>query len=281
MEMDRMKVTAADGVSLYAERRGLETDPCIVFSCAYTTTHANWRGQVDALTAAGWQVVLWDHRGHGLSEAPTDPAAYSMDLVTQDLGAICDWASPDRPVVLAGLSFGGLASLHWALRAPERVRALVLAGSGPGFKDPKAADRWAQQTERTAGYLEGRGLKAFVEGRAGATCIGRAPELPAAIEAAHAIESQDVAALAAFGRHVTGLAPSVIDELAGIAAPALVIVGSEDEAFRRAGEVMAAKLPAAVHRVVDGAGHILNIEEAEVFNREVVDFLSRLAPLGP
>ena len=70
-------------------------------------------------------------------------------------------------------------------------------------------------------------------------------------------------------------------KLAGIAAPALVIVGSEDEAFRRAGEVMAAKLPAAVHRVVDGAGHILNIEEAEAFNREVVDFLSGLAPLGP
>ena len=275
-----MSVSATDGLALHAERHGRETDPCIVFSCAYTTTHENWRGQIAPLTGAGWQVVLWDHRGHGLSEAPTAPESYTMELVTRDLGAVCDWASPDRPVVLAGLSFGGLASLHWALREPARVRALVLAGSGPGFKDPKAAERWAQQTERTASYLERRGLQAFVGGRAGATCIGRDPELPAAIAAAKAIEAQDPAALAAFGRHVTGLAPSVIDDLARIVAPALVIVGGEDEAFRRAGEVMAAKLPSAVHRVVEGAGHILNIERAEAFDAEVIAFLAGLDPAG-
>ena len=82
-----------------------------------------------------------------------------MDLVTDDLAAVCDWASPERPVVLAGLSFGGLASLHYALRRPDRVRALVLAGSGPGFKNEKAAAAWAAQTERTARYLEERGYQ--------------------------------------------------------------------------------------------------------------------------
>lgn len=271
-----MTVRSSDGLALHAERHGRETDPCIVFSCAYTTTRENWRGQIEPLTEAGWQVVLWDHRGHGLSDAPTTPESYTMERVTADLGAVCDWASPDRPVVLAGLSFGGLVSLHWVLREPARVRALVLAGSGPGFKDPKAAERWAQQTERTANYLEERGLQAFVRGRAGATCIGRDPELPAAIAAAKAIEAQNPEALAAFGRHVTGLAPSVIDDLAHIVAPALVIVGSEDEAFRRAAEVMAAKLPAAVHRVVEDAGHILNIERAAAFDAALVEFLMGL-----
>jgi len=271
---------APDGVALHAERHGRESDPCIVFSCAYTTTRENWRGQVAPLTDAGWQVVLWDHRGHGLSDAPTSPEAYTMERVTGDLGAVCAWASPTRPVVLAGLSFGGLASLHFAVREPARVRALVLAGSGPGFKDPKAAERWAQQSERTASYLEERGLKAFVSGRAGSTCIGRDPELPAAIAAAQAIEAQDPAALAAFGRYVTGLAPSVIDELAQIDVPALVIVGSEDEAFGRAAEVMSAKLPRAVHRVVEGAGHILNIERAEAFDGELLAFLGSLGPAG-
>ena len=182
--------------------------------------------------------------------------------------------------MLAGLSFGGLASLHLALRAPDRVRALVLAGSGPGFKNPKAAEGWRKQTERTASYLVERGLEAFVGGKAGATCIGRRPELPAARAAARAIVAQDAQALAEFGRRITGLAPSVIDELSGIRAPALVIVGSEDEAFRRAAEVMAAKLPAATHRVVEGAGHILNIEQAEAFDAALLEFLKGLPPLA-
>ena len=129
-------------------------------------------------------------------------------------------------------------------------------------------------------YLEERGLDAFIGGKAGATSIGRSPELPAARAAARGIVAQDPAALAAFGRRVTGLAPSVIDELGQISVPALVIVGGEDEAFLRAAEVMAAKMPAAVHEVLEGAGHILNIERAKAFDAALLGFLASLPPLG-
>ena len=269
------RVASSDGTALYVESAGPSeaSAPCIVFSCAYTTTHENWRGQVELLVEAGWRVVLWDHRGHGLSEVPADEASYTMERVVDDLEAVIDFASPKAAVVLAGLSFGGLVSLHFALRSPARVRALVLAGSGPGFKNPEAAAGWAKQTERTASYLEERGLQAFVDGKAGATCIGRDPELPAARAAAAAIAAQDPAGLAAFGRNVTGLAPSVIDELPSIEARSFVVVGSEDKAFSRAAEVMAAKLPAAEHVVLGGAGHILNIEQPESFNTALMNFL--------
>jgi pimeloyl-ACP methyl ester carboxylesterase len=199
-----------------------------------------------------------------------------MDHVVDDLGRVADAVSPDAPLVLAGLSFGGLASLHFTLKHPERVRALVLAGSGPGFKNPKAAAAWKQQSERTATHLEERGLEAFVSGRAASTCVGRRPELPAAQAAAEAIRAQDPHGLAEFGRHVAGLAPSVIDDLAHIAQPALVVVGEEDEAYLQAAEVMAAKLPAARHRLLPHAGHILNIEETEAFNAMLIGFLREI-----
>jgi len=190
-----------------------------------------------------------------------------------------DAVSPDAPLVLAGLSFGGLASLHFAVAQPERVRALVLAGSGPGFKKAEAAARWKAQSERTADYLEERGLAAFAGGKAAATVIGRRPELPAARAARDAFVAQDAHGLAEFGRHVAGLAPSVIDDLAHIDRPALVVVGEEDAAYLQAAEVMAAKLPDARRRVVPGAGHILNIEEAAAFDALVLEFLSEIGAL--
>ena len=272
------RIEASDGTELYVEQHGAADAGGlpILFSCAYATTHANWLGQVEPLVAAGHRVGLWDYRGHGKSGVPASIDAYTMDQVVSDLGRVLDWLAPDEPVVLAGLSFGGLASLHFTVAHADRVRALVLIGSGPGFKNAEAAAEWAARSERTASYIESKGFTAFVSGKAAPTCIGRDPELPAAKAAAAGIEAQDTFGVAAFGRHVTGLAPSVIDELAGIDRPALVAVGEEDKGFLRAAEVMASKLPRANHQVIPGAGHILNIEAADEFNRLVLEFLGGL-----
>lgn len=283
-------LTSDDGVRIYYEhhlppaaggRAGAPNTtgarkPTVVFSCAYCTTHENWRGQVEPLLDAGHPVVLWDLRAHGDSEAPTAPDAYSMDRVVADLFAVARATTPDAPFVAAGLSFGGLASLHFRVRHRERVAALVLVASGPGFKNPEAKAAWAAQVERTASFLETRGFEAFVAGRAGSTCIGRRPELPAAQRAARAIVAQAVPGIARFGREVSAPAPPVIDELAGIDVPTLVLIGEHDAAFLRAAEVMAAKLPRARHVVVPDAGHIVNIEQADAFDRALLAFLSSL-----
>lgn len=272
-------IEASDGVRLYVERHGEAGagGVPILFSCAYSTTHANWLPQVEPLVSAGHRVGLWDYRGHGRSDAPEDPAAYSMEQVVSDLGRVLDWLAPGEPAVLAGLSFGGLASLHFTVAHPARVRALVLAGSGPGFKNPDAAARWKERSERTADFIESRGFEAFVSGKAAPTCIGRDPGLPAARVAAEAIGAQSPRGVANFGRRVAGLAPSVIDELAGIEQPALVVVGADDSGYLQAAEVMAAKLPKAHLEQVAGAGHILNIEAAEAFDALLLEFLAGLS----
>lgn len=276
--MPHLKST--DGIRLYYEHHlpppGRPRRPTVVFSCAYCTTHENWREQVAKLLAAGHPVVLWDLRGHGDSEAPTAPDAFSIERVVDDLRTVVDATSPDAPIVAAGLSFGGLASLHFRTHHPARVAALVLIGSGPGFKNAEAATAWAAQVERTASFLETRGFAAFVAGRAGATCVGLHPERPAAQRAARAIEAQSVAGVARFGREVSGPAPPVIDALAGMDVPALVLVGELDQAFRRAAEVMAAKLPRARLVVIPAAGHIVNLDEPERFEAELLGFLAGL-----
>jgi pimeloyl-ACP methyl ester carboxylesterase len=267
-------VVASDGVSLHAEVHG--EGPAVLFSCALNTTCVNWHAQVRPLASAGYRLVLWDYRGHGRSDAPDDASAYGMAQVVDDLGRVLDWAAPGESAVLGGLSFGGLASLHFALEHPERVRALVLVGSGPGFKKPEAQARWEASVERTASFIERRGPRALVE-RAAESTVGRRPDLPAARAAAEAIAAQRPHGLAHFARRVAAPAPNVIDRLSEIAVPALVLVGEQDDAYLRAAEVMAARLPGAERVTLPGASHIANIEEAGAFDAAVLAFLHRVA----
>jgi pimeloyl-ACP methyl ester carboxylesterase len=269
------RVATRDGYSLYAESHG-EGIP-LVLSCALCTTHENWRPQVSALVRAGARVVLWDYRGHGLSDAPEDPDAYTLDLVVDDLLRVLDWAAPGQAGLLGGLSFGGLASLHLALNHPERVRGLLLVDTGPGFKNPKAQARWQALVERTASFVERRGLAAFAESRAADTLVGLRPELPAARAAASAIAAQTPHGIANFARRVAGPAKPVLDRLAEIDRPALIVVGEKDDAYLRAAEVMEARLPHATRVSIAGAGHIVNLDAPEAFDDVVTRFVRDLA----
>ena len=264
-------VTASDGVRLYVEAHG-EGEP-VLFSPGYCQTHENFRPQVASFVAAGYRPVLWDYRGHGLSDAPADPGAYSMAQVVDDLARVLDWAAPGQRAVVGGLSFGGLASQHHALAYPERVSALLLIASGPGFKNPKAQADWEAQIGRIADRLERVGFTGWASGRSAPTAVGLRPELPAAQAAGRAIEAQSPEGVALFGRRVAGPAPSTLDRLGEIRAPALVLVGALDGAYLRAAEVMKAKLPNARSVLIPDAGHCVNLEQSEAFDRAVFEFL--------
>jgi pimeloyl-ACP methyl ester carboxylesterase len=265
-------VAAADGTQLYAEAHG-SGEP-IVFSPGYVQTHENFRAQVEPFVAAGYRVVLWDYRGHGRSQAPEDPSAYSIEHVVSDLGRVLDWAAPGRRAICAGLSFGGLASQHFALAHPERVSALVLIATGPGFKNPKAQADWLAQIERIAQRVEKNGFAGYTSGPAQTLSIGLKPDVPAARAAAREIEAQSPRGVATFGRRVSGPAPATLDRLAEISAPTLILVGALDTGYLRAAEVMSARIPGAKSVTIEGAGHCVNIEQTDAFNRAVLGFLA-------
>jgi pimeloyl-ACP methyl ester carboxylesterase len=269
------RVATGDGLTLHAEAHGQGLP--LVLSCALATTRENWRPQVEPLVAAGARVILWDYRGHGLSDAPDDPAAYRLELVLDDLARVLDWAAPGEPAVLGGLSFGGLASMHLALARPERARALLLVDTGPGFKKPEAQAGWEAMVERTASFVERRGMAAFAEGRAAPTTVGLRPELPAARAAARAIAAQQPHGIAHFARRVAGPATPVLDALGRLDLPALIVVGEKDDAYLRAAEVMEARLPRAERVTIAGAGHIVNLDAPAAFDAALCAFLRRVA----
>ena len=94
----------------------------------------NWIGPgwIDALVGAGWQVVAFDHRGHGESGKPHDPEAYRPHEMVADAIAILDGLGIERAVWM-GYSMGARVGAFAAISHPNRVRALVLGGLGTGL----------------------------------------------------------------------------------------------------------------------------------------------------
>ena len=269
-----MRVDTRDGLTLHADVCG--NGPGVVLSCGLATTHRNWSPQAEAWSRAGFRVATWDYRGHGLSDAPEDAEAYSHARVLEDLCAVLDATLGPEPAVVGGLSFGGLLSLHLALKAPERVRALLLADTGPGFKKPEAQAAWERRTGRTADFYEEHGFEEVAR-RAPESLVGLHPERPAARAALEVAAAQQAHGVANFARRVSGPVAPVLDRLGEIQVPALILVGEKDDAFLRAADVLAARLPRAERVTLAGAGHISNLDAPEDFDAAVLGFLAGLA----
>ena len=213
------------GVSIHYETHG--SGPPLLLSHGYGATCRMWEGEVDAF-ADRYRLVLWDMRGHGETGDPRDPALYSQALTVGDMAALLDASGIERAVI-AGLSLGGVMSLAFHLAHPERVRALMLFDTGPGFRNAEARRQWNERAEARARELEEKGLAQ--SGGGAETRLGRHRSAQGLAGAARGMLAQ--------------FDSSLIDSLPAIAVPTLVLVGAEDRHFLGAADYMAAKIPGA------------------------------------
>jgi pimeloyl-ACP methyl ester carboxylesterase len=249
------------GVPIYYESHG--SGPAILLSHGYGATCRMWDGQIAAF-ADRYRLILWDMRGHGLSGDPADPALYSAELTVGDMVAVLNACGESGPVIIGGLSLGGVMSLAFHLQHPERVRALVLCDTGPGFRNPEARRQWNERALRRAADLEARGLGDPVGGAE--TRLGKHRSAQGLAGAARGMLTQEDSRL--------------IDSLPQIAVPTLVLVGSEDRHFLGAADYMAGKIAGATKAVIPGAGHAANLDQPEAFNAAVGAFLAALPAAG-
>ena len=248
-----------DGVRIYYEVHG--SGPPLLLTHGYSSTSGMWQGQIAALSKHH-QLVLWDMRGHGQSDYPEDASAYSEALTVADMAAVLDAVGAEQAIV-GGLSLGGYMSLAFYLAHPEMVDALIICDSGPGYRNAEARNAWNQRANERAGTLEARGLEALG---------GRSREVRDAL--GHHKSAQGLAH-AARGMLAQQDA-RVIDGLASIRVPTLVIVGDQDTPFLAPCEYMAKKIPGARLEVIAGAGHASNLDQPEAFDRVLLRFLDSL-----
>src|SRR5215472_18816124 len=247
-----------DGVGIHYQIAGPAGATPVLLTHGFSSSSQMWEPNLPALAGAR-RVITWDVRGHGLSDSPDDPALYSEALSVEDMTAVLDAAGVDRAVV-GGLSLGGYLSLAFHLVHPDRVAALMLFDTGPGYRRDGAREEWNRRVERTAAALETRGLDALTDSPEVAGTTHRNP-----------------AGLARAARGIMAQRDSrVIDSLATIVVPTLVVVGADDIPFLAAADYMTGKIPGAARVVLEGAGHASNVDRPAAFNHAVLEFLEGL-----
>ncbi|HEY1962910.1 MAG TPA: alpha/beta fold hydrolase [Rhizomicrobium sp.] len=242
------------GVRIFYEVHG--QGPAILLTHGFSATSAMWRPQIWALSREH-TLILWDMRGHGQSDYPEDESAYSEEATVADVAAILDAAGVGEAVV-GGLSLGGYMSLAFHLAHPQRVKALLIIDTGPGYKNEEAGAGWNANALAMAGKLERDGLAALQT---------------ASAERALALHRNAKGLTRAARGMLTQRDARVISSLPEVNVPSLVIVGANDTPFLKASDYMTAKIPGAKLAVIPDAGHAANIDQPEAFNRTVVDFL--------
>jgi pimeloyl-ACP methyl ester carboxylesterase len=155
-------VLLEDGTELNVMRAGDPDAPVtVVLAHGYALDHRSWH-KVVGLLSQDFQVIAYDHRGHGRSGAATKETA-TIDQLGEDLGELIERAVPQGQVVIAGHSMGGMAALAMAERRPRLFRQRVLgnvfvstAASGMSETSlawPKALGKLVRELERAFGPI--------------------------------------------------------------------------------------------------------------------------------
>ena len=231
-------------------------EPIVLVHGFASTKEVNWvnPGWVRTLTGAGRRAIALDNRGHGASGKLYDPADYAMPLMADDVRALLDHLGIERADVM-GYSMGARITAFLCVNNPARVRSAILGGLGVNL----------------------------VEGHSGglAQTIVAALEAPSLADVTHPVgrsfrsfaeqTKSDLRALAACMRRRRD--PLSREQVAGIRAPVLVAVGTDDEVAGSAHD-LAALIPGARALDIPNRDHMLAVGD-KMFKAGVLDFLNQ------
>lgn len=246
-----------DGVQIYYEDHGQGLP--ILLSHGFGASTGMWKGEIDTFQTQ-YRLIPWDMRGHGMSDSPQNQALYTQDTAVEDMRAILDHLQIAQAVI-AGHSLGGYLSLRFYATYPQRVRALILQGCGPGYRKAAARAEWNNRTERRAQTLETQGL----------AVLGGGAEVKVSIQ-------RSAMGLARAARGILSQVDArVIDCLPRIAVPTLIIAGEGDTPYIDGTHYMASHIPNAIKVIIANAGHGANVEQPQVFQEAMGNFVQSLS----
>jgi pimeloyl-ACP methyl ester carboxylesterase len=262
------------GVGLYYEEAGEGTP--ILFVHEFAGDHRSWEPQVRSLSRR-YRCIVYAARGFPPSDVPTDPTAYSQDLAVADALAVLDHLRIERTHVV-GLSVGAFCTLHLGLRHPGRTASLVVAGCGYGAH-PDARESFRAESEAIAEAFETQGAAGIAPtyGAGPARVQFQNKDRRGWEEFVRMLSEHSSIGAALTMRGIQRERPSLYDlreDLAALEVPTLLMVGDEDSGCLETNLMLKRTIPSAGLVVLPKTGHTVNLEEPELFNRFVADFIA-------
>jgi 3-oxoadipate enol-lactonase len=265
-----------DKVKLHYEEVGQGTP--IVFVHEFAGDHRSWEPQMREF-GKRYRCIAYAARGYTPSDVPADTEAYTYKHVMRDCVAVLDHLKIDN-AHLIGLSMGGYTCLQVALNHPGRVRSMVLAGAGSGSVRSETAEFHKSSQALSERFLR-EGSKAVAEtyglGPSRVPFLVKDPRGFA--EFSRMLAEHDAQGSANTSRGFQGGRPSLYDfedEIRKLTTPALIVVGDEDERCIEPSLFLKRTLSASGLVMIAKTGHVVNLEEPDLFNQAVGDFLARV-----
>ena len=251
----------------------------VLFGPSYLWEAEMWRPQVEAL-ADPYRCIVPELWSHGDSDSPREGNVYSLNDLTEDFAEFVDALGLDR-FAMVGLSVGGMWGFRLAIKIPDRIVGLMLAGTDVGSEGKETRQRFLQMIEAVAaaGCLDPAMIQALLPFFfADVTLEKQPPFLDAFCRSLSAIPGEKLPGVLALGRGIFQR-DSLLDRMAEIRCPTCVVVGEQDrsrppfEAERMAEGISGAQL-----HVLKDAGHICNLEAPDRFTSILRSFLARISP---
>ena len=260
-----MKFVKANGLVIHFSDQGRGDGPPLVFINSLGTDFRIWN-EVAEILAPDFRILSYDKRGHGLSEL--GPDKNDMADYARDLAALLDVVGVGRATIV-GLSIGGLIAQELYRQSSERVAALVLCDTAAKIGTDEVWDQRIDLVKR--GGIEALADAVMERWFTAHFRATRSTEL--AGMRAMLTRTPRQGYLAACG----ALKRADLRPYAGrIQAPTLCLVGDEDGSTPPAlVEETAALIPGSRFEIIEGAGHLPNVEKPEVVAKWVAEHAKR------
>jgi pimeloyl-ACP methyl ester carboxylesterase len=267
-----------DGVELAYHLAGDAHAQPVLLIHGLTASGRDWALTAKALASAGWRVLSPDCPGHGDSSAPSDPAAYAMHRVADQLHSLAS-ALGFTPAVIVGNSMGGTVAQEYALRHPGDAAALVLVDSAADLRAP------LQRSPDHADFVAAEFRVAFESGmkavwdlhqerRGWLYAGGMAPDVQAWRKARFCRTSPEGYL---YSDRALGERRNMLPDLAELNRRTLVVCCANEEPFmKEMADDLASTIPHAEYAVIPRAWHQPQLENPAAFNEALLAFLASL-----